>query len=65
MKNYQAILTAILGIGLAVLTMNGTIQQHIHFTDVLNEMAFAILGLVFGTMGLICVDYKKLMYGLL
>ena len=60
MKNYQSIILTILGFGLGYLTMSGTIQQYIHFSDVLNEMAFCVLGLVLGVLGLISVDYKKL-----
>ena len=65
MKNYQAILTAVLGIGIGILTMNGTIQNHIHFAGELNEMAFAVMGLMLGFLGLFAVDYKKLLNGLL
>lgn len=65
MKNYQAILMAVVGIGISILTMNGTIQNHIHFEDVLNEMAFAVIGLMIGLLGLIAIDYTKLLKGLL
>ena len=65
MKNYQAILMAIVGIGIGILTMNGTIQKYIHFAGELNEMAFAVLGLMLGLLALAAVDYKKLLNGLL
>jgi hypothetical protein len=65
MKNYQSILTAAVGIGVALLTINGTIQQYITFSGVLNEMAFAIMGLMLCICGLISLDYKKLVKGLL
>tara|TARA_Y100000389_G_scaffold127548_1_gene124863 strand:- start:448 stop:645 length:198 start_codon:yes stop_codon:yes gene_type:complete len=65
MKNYQAILMTVVGIGISILTMNGTIQQYITFQGVANEMAFAVIGLMLGLMGLIGVDYKKLLKGLL
>mgnify|MGYP003143822597 CR=1 FL=1 len=65
MKNYQSILTAAVGIGVALLTMNGTIQQYITFSGVLNEMGFAIMGLMICICGLISLDYKKLVKGLL
>ena len=65
MKNYQAILMAVVGIGISILTMNGTRQNHIHFEDVLNEMAFAVMGLMIGLMGLVGIDYTKLLKGLL
>tara|TARA_A200000159_G_scaffold120410_1_gene114518 strand:+ start:104 stop:301 length:198 start_codon:yes stop_codon:yes gene_type:complete len=65
MKNYQAILTTLVGLGITYFTMNGTIQNHIHFEDVLNEMAFAVVGLMIGLMGLIAIDYTKLLKGLL
>ena len=65
MKNYQAILTTILGLGVTYLTMKGTIQNHIHFEGVANEIGFAVCGLMIGSMGLLSIDYKKLLKGLL
>ena len=65
MKNYQAILMTVVGIGIGILTMKGTIQQYISFQGVANEMAFAVVGLMLGLMGLIGIDYKKLLKGLL
>jgi len=65
MKNYQAILMTVVGIGISILTMKGTIQQYIHFQGVANEMALAVIGLMLGLMGLIGIDYKKLLNGLL
>ena len=65
MKNYQAILTTIVGFSICILTMKGTIQQYITFQGVANEMAFAVIGLMLGLMGLIGIYYKKLLKGLL
>ncbi len=65
MKNYQVILTTIVGFSICILTMKGTIQQYITFQGVANEMAFAVIGLMLGLMGLIGIDYKKLLKGLL
>lgn len=65
MKNYQAILMTVVGIGIGILTMKGTIQQYISFQGVANELAFAVVGLMLGLMGLIGIDYKKLLKGLL
>jgi|TARA_R100000030_G_scaffold59827_3_gene45076 hypothetical protein len=65
MKNYQAILTTILGLGVTYLTMKGTIQNYIHFEGVANEIGFAVCGLMIGSMGLLSIDYKKLLKGLL
>ena len=65
MKNYQAILMAVVGIGISILTMNGTIQNHIQFEDLLNEMALAVIGLMIGLLGFIAIDYTKLLKGLL
>ena len=53
MKNYQSILTAAVGMGVALLTMNGTIQQYITFSGVLNEMGFALMGLMLSILSLI------------
>jgi hypothetical protein len=65
MKNYQAILIAVVGIAMAVLTGNGTIQNYIGFAGDLNEMAFACVGMMLGMMGLAAIDYRKLLKGLL
>ena len=65
MKNYQAILMAVVGIGIGILTMNGTIQNHIHFSGVLNEVLFTIIALMGSLCGLLSIDYKKLVKGLL
>ena len=65
MKNYQSILTVAVGLGVALLTINGTIQQYITFSGVLNEIAFTIMGLMLCICGLISLDYKKLVKGLL
>jgi|TARA_B100000085_G_scaffold127958_3_gene116509 hypothetical protein len=65
MKNYQAILLTIVGLGASYLTMNGTIQNLIQFEDVLNEIVFSVMGLMLGGMGLLSIDYKKLLKGLL
>jgi hypothetical protein len=60
MKNYQAILLAVVGIGVALLTMNGTIQNHIHFSGVLNEMGFAFMSFMIGIIGLCSINYNKI-----
>jgi hypothetical protein len=65
MKNYQAILIAVVGIGMAILTGNGTIQNYIGFAGDLNEMAFTVVGMMLGMMGLAAIDYRKLLKGLL
>mgnify|MGYP001209590659 CR=1 FL=1 len=65
MKNYQAILISIVGIGFAYFTLTGTLQNLIHFEGVLNEIAFCVMGLMLGGMGLLSIDYKKLLKGLL
>tara|TARA_R110001592_G_scaffold301589_1_gene572964 strand:- start:7 stop:204 length:198 start_codon:yes stop_codon:yes gene_type:complete len=65
MKNYQSILTVAVGLGVALLTINGTIQQYITFSGVLNEIGFTFMGLMIAICGLLSVDYKKLVKGLL
>jgi len=65
MKNYQAILLTIVGLGVSYLTMNGTVQNLIQFESVLNEIVFSVMGLMLGGMGLLSIDYKKLLNGLL
>jgi len=61
MKNYQAILITIVGIGIGILTMKGTLQNLIQFEAVLNEIVFAVMALMLGGMGLLSIDYKKLL----
>ena len=65
MKNYQAILITIVGLGFSYLTLTGTLQNIIKFDGVLNEIVFCIMGLMLGGMGLLSIDYKKLLKGLL
>ena len=50
--NFTALIIAILGNGLFLATIFGKIQQVINFADPLNEMGFALLGLIMGMMGL-------------
>ena len=65
MKNYQAILLTIVGFTASYVTMMGTLQTLIQFEGVLNEIVFATMGLMIGGMGLLSIDYKKLLNGLL
>lgn len=65
MKNYQAILLTIVGFTASYVTMTGTLQTLIQFEGVLNEIVFATMGLMIGGMGLLSIDYKKLLNGLL
>jgi len=65
MKNYQAILITIVGLGFSYLTLTGTLQNIIKFESVWNEIMFCIMGLMLGGMGLLSIDYKKLLKGLL
>jgi len=65
MKNYQAILITIVGFTGCYLTMKGTLQNLIQFEAVLNEIVFAAMALMLGGMGLLSIDYKKLLKGLL
>jgi hypothetical protein len=45
--------------------MKGTLQNLIQFEAVLNEIVFAAMALMLGGMGLLSIDYKKLLKGLL
>ena len=65
MKNYQAILLMIVGFTACYVTMTGTLQTLIHFEGILNEIVFATMGLMLGGMGVLSIDYKKLLKGLL
>ena len=65
MKNYQAILMIIVGFGLAIGTMNGSVQNYIHFVCTLNELAFAFLTGMLGVVGCFGIDYKKILKALI
>jgi hypothetical protein len=65
MKNYQAILMAVGGIGLAVATMMGELQKVIPFAGVANEMGFTFAGMIMGILGIVAIDYRKLIKALL
>ena len=64
MKNYQSILLSIVGFVISYLTMAGTLQEYIYFEGVLNEMAVCVFSLTIGILGLVSIDYKKLLIGL-
>ena len=55
----------IVGFTACYVTMTGTLQTLIHFEGILNEIVFATMGLMLGGMGLLSIDYKKLLKGLL
>ena len=65
MKNYQALLMIVIGFGLGIGTMNGTIQNYIHFVGVENEMAFSFVGIMMGVLGIFAIDYKKILKALI
>jgi hypothetical protein len=44
--------------------MTGTIQNYIHFAGPLNEMACAVMAGTMGLLGVIGIDYKKLLNAL-
>lgn len=64
MKNYQAILTAVCSFYIFFGIMDGTIQNYIHFAGPLNEMGCAVIAATMGVLGVIGIDYKKLLNGL-
>ena len=49
---YKALLLTVISFTLAFLTARGTIQNYINFTDALNEIAFFMLAIMAGTVGL-------------
>jgi len=65
MKNYQAILIVLISYGIVWGMLNGTIQNYVHFTDELNEMAVTLLAGVMGTMSIFAIDYKKILKALI
>ena len=60
MKNYQAIFMVIGGFSGALNTMDGTVQQYIHFNNPLSELAFACIGIMLGIIGLCSINYTKI-----
>ena len=56
---------AVGGIGLAVATMMGELQKVIPFAGVANEMGFAFIGMMMGVLGIVAIDYRKLIKALL
>ena len=64
MKNYQAILIAVCSFYIFYGIMTGTIQNYIHFAGPLNEMAVAVMAGTMGLLGVIGIDYKKLLNAL-
>ena len=65
MNNYQAILIVLISYGIVWGMLNGTIQNYVHFTDELNEMAVTLLAGVMGTMSIFAIDYKKILKSLI
>ena len=65
MKNYQAILIVLISYGIVWGMLNGTIQNYVHFTGELNEMAVTLLAGVMGTMTIFAIDYKKILKALI
>jgi hypothetical protein len=65
MKNYQALLIVLISYGIVWGMLNGTIQNYVHFTDELNEMAVTLLAGVMGTMTIFAIDYKKILKALI
>lgn len=61
MKNYQAILTTIVGFTSAIMTLNGSMSNYIKFNGVVNEIGFIIISVLLGIIGLMTIDYKKLL----
>ena len=64
MKNYQAILIAVCSFTIFFNVMNGTIQKYIPFDGTLNEIAVSVISLSIGMLGVIVIDYKKLLIAL-
>jgi hypothetical protein len=64
MKNYQAILLSVAGFVIATKTMNGTLSNYITFSGVLNEMAVTLFAIMLSMIGLLSIDYKKLIKSL-
>ena len=64
MKNYKAILIAIGSFTIFFNVMNGTIQKYITFDGTLNEIAVSVISLAMGLLGIILIDYKKLLISL-
>ena len=55
----------IAGVGLVIGMVRGTIQNYIGFADVLNEIMFTFVGGMIGLMGIVGMDYKKILKALI
>jgi hypothetical protein len=64
MKNYKGILIAIGSFAIFFSVMNGSILNYVSFDGTLNEIAVAVISLAMGFVGLILIDYKKLLIAL-
>ena len=51
------LLAALACFGVGIGTMSGVVQQYIYFTDPINEMVFAVVGMLMGLM--FTVNIKK------
>ncbi len=51
------LLTALACFGVGIGTMSGVVQQYVYFVDPINEMVFAVMGMLMGVM--FTVNIKK------
>jgi hypothetical protein len=63
MKNYQALLLVLMGVGIAYTTATGYLQTVTHFENVANEIAMFILAHFVMLIGLMSIDVHKLIKG--
>ena len=64
MKNYQAILLVIGGFGVAYSILFEIAQRYVHFEGIENEIGCAVIAGVLGVLGLIAIDYRKIIKAL-
>lgn len=58
-NNITPLLTIIIGITIAVLTIKGVTQEYIKFEDPINEIVFAVGGVLIAMIGLMSMEIKK------
>lgn len=58
-NNITPLLTIIIGIAIAHLTITGVVQEHIKFEDPINEIVFAVGGILLAMIGLMGIELKK------
>ncbi len=58
-NNITPLLTIIIGILITILTIKGITQEYIKFEDPINEIIFAVAGILVVIIGVMGIEIKK------